>query len=136
MTVSTDQADPTGVKSWNRLAFCSSQQPVANRVSSTDPTMTKGDLQERLSPLLSALEGLAAEVNGDPEALLEILRSLEALHRTIQEGPFRSSLPEDRNKLFGFLQTLERSGGWPYIPRLQLKTFIALLDQDSASIAA
>ena len=42
----------------------------------------------------------------------------------------RSSLPADRNQLFNLLQQMERSGGWPYIPRLQLRTFMDLLQRD------
>mgnify|MGYP004318791447 FL=1 len=93
-------------------------------------------MDQRLEPLVSALRDLA-EVNQDnPEGLLLLLRELESLHREIQDGPFRSSLPENRHKLFTLLQTMEKSGGWPYIPRLQLRTFIGLLDQDSSQMAA
>ena len=93
-------------------------------------------IQAQLQPLLEQLRVLAEDHRDEPEALLLFLRELEALHRDVQEGAFRNSLPEDRQQLFGFLQTLERSGGWPYIPRLQLKTFIALLDQGPADMAA
>ena len=86
--------------------------------------------------MLNDLTGLAADLEGKPEALLALLRSIEALHRNIQDGAFRSSLPENRQHLFNLLQTMERSGGWPYIPRLQLKTFIAMLDQPPADMAA
>ncbi|MFM8605562.1 MAG: hypothetical protein ACKOBY_08575, partial [Cyanobium sp.] len=54
---------------------------------------------------------------------------IESLHRRIQDGPFRACLPEDRNRLFELLAEMERSGGWPYIPRLQLRTFLDLLQQ-------
>ncbi len=76
---------------------------------------------------LAQLEAAARQLEGQPEALLALLRSLEQLHRSIQDGPFRSSLPADRNDLFRLLSEMERSGGWPYIPRLQLKTFLDLL---------
>jgi hypothetical protein len=89
-----------------------------------------GDRRQRQEALLAQLEGLATELNGDPEALLELLRQLEQLHRRIQDGPFRSSLPADRNRLFALLQEMERSGGWPYIPRLQLRTFMDLLQRE------
>jgi hypothetical protein len=75
------------------------------------------------------VEQLAGELSGQPEALLALLRRIEALHRTIQDGPFRACLPEDRNRLFELLAEMERSGGWPYIPRLQLRTFLDLLNQ-------
>lgn len=96
----------------------------------------ESDIQTQLQPLLEQLRTLVDDHREDPEALLFFLRTLEELHRDVQDGAFRNSLPEDRQQLFGFLQTLERSGGWPYIPRLQLKTFIALLDQGPADIAA
>ena len=84
---------------------------------------------------LSQLETAARELEGQPEALLTLLRSLEQLHRSIQDGPFRASLPADRNDLFRLLSEMERSGGWPYIPRLQLRTFLDLLSQGSGGDA-
>jgi len=88
------------------------------------------DRLHRIRVPMEALEGLAQELEGQPEALLELLRRLEHLHRSIQDGPFRSSLPSDRNQLFRLLEEMESSGGWPYIPRLQLRTFIGLLPRD------
>lgn len=82
-----------------------------------------------LAGTLSQLEAAARDLEGQPEALLALLRSLEQLHRSIQDGPFRASLPADRNALFRLLSEMERSGGWPYIPRLQLRTFLDLLGQ-------
>lgn len=88
------------------------------------------DRRNRLRVPLETLEALAQELEGQPEALLELLRRLEHLHRSIQDGPFRSSLPSDRNQLFRLLEEMESSGGWPYIPRLQLRTFMGLLPRD------
>ena len=82
------------------------------------------------------LEELAAEVDGEAQALLLLLRRLEELHRTIQDGAFRSSLPSDRGELFNLLKGMEKSGGWPYIPRLQLRTFMDLLQSDNDSALA
>ncbi len=84
----------------------------------------------RAEAALTQLQALAAELQGQPEALLALLRQLEQLHREIQDGPFRASLPEDRNQLFALLAGMERSGGWPYIPRLQLRTFLDLLQRE------
>ncbi len=81
------------------------------------------ELQGALDTLLRIAEQRAEQ----PEALLDLLRRIEHLHRTIQDGPFRSSLPSDRNGLFTLLSEMESSGGWPYIPRLQLRTFMDLL---------
>ena len=93
--------------------------------------LNKGQ-QQQLQSVLGQLDELAAELDGDPEALLQLLRQVEQLHRRIQDGPFRSSLPADRNHLFTLLQGMEKSGGWPYIPRLQLRTFMDLLQVEDA----
>jgi len=85
--------------------------------------------QQRLDDLLAGLNSLSEELAGNPEALLTLLRQIEQLHRSIQDGAFRGSLPADRNHLFNLLQEMEKSGGWPYIPRLQLRTFMDLLQQ-------
>ena len=82
-------------------------------------------------PHLERLEAVAAAHEGDSEALLSLLRQLEKLHRTIQDGAFRASLPSDRGSLFRLLQDMEQSGGWPYIPRLQLRTFLDLLQTET-----
>ena len=71
---------------------------------------------------------LCDQAEKNPEQLLSVLRQLEQLHRDLQEGPFRNSLPSDRQRLYEFLQAMEQNGGWPYIPRLQLKTFMELLE--------
>jgi len=97
------------------------EPPAASSLSATQ--------QQRLDSLLSELHGLAEELTGTPEALLALLRQLEHLHRSIQDGAFRGSLPADRNRLFTLLQEMEQSGGWPYIPRLQLRTFMDLLQK-------
>ena len=85
---------------------------------------------------LRALLALAESLEGDPAALLDLLRRLEKLHRTIQDGAFRNSLPEDRNRLYQLLESMEDSGGWPYIPRLQLRTFLDLLQRQAPREAA
>ena len=100
--------------------------------------MTEGfnEPPEAQDPLLAArrlaqdLHRLAEGLEGQPEELLTLLRELETLHRSIQDGAFRRSLPEDRQQLFGLLRNMERSGGWPYIPRLQLRTFMDLLQRE------
>ena len=107
--------------------------------SASLPTATgSGDnagWESRLDQLLAELQTLASEADGQPDVLLQLLRRLEDLHRTIQDGPFRASLPADRGELFNLLQSMEKSGGWPYIPRLQLRTFMDLLQSGEASSA-
>jgi hypothetical protein len=97
--------------------------------ATTDPAAA---VAETIDAALAGVEHLASELSGQPEALLALLRRIEALHRTIQDGPFRACLPEDRNQLFELLAEMERSGGWPYIPRLQLRTFLDLLNQPAS----
>ena len=86
--------------------------------------------QQRLNGALAELRAITADLDGQPEALLTLLRQIEQLHRNLQDGPFRSSLPADRTALFNLLRSMEESGGWPYIPRLQLRTFMDLLQRD------
>lgn len=88
--------------------------------------------QQRLTSQLGQLELLAGELEGQPESLLALLRQLEQLHRSVQDGAFRSSLPSDRSQLFRLLESMERSGGWPYIPRPQLRSFLDQLQAQQA----
>jgi hypothetical protein len=96
-------------------------------------THSEDAIKGRIAPLITELGEVADELK-QAEALLALLREIETIHRDIQEGPFRQSLPEDRQDLYTLLQTMEKSGGWPYIPRLQLRTFIDLLGQDGVEI--
>ena len=64
-------------------------------------------LHDRLAPLLQELRAIADQHKNSPDNLLLLLRELEGLHRDVQEGPFRQSLPENRQKLFSLLQTME-----------------------------
>ncbi len=83
---------------------------------------------ERLS---ADIQALSDQFRGNAEALLGLLRLLEQLHREIQDGPFRQALPTDRQALYTLLREMEVAGGWPYIPRLQLRTFLELLDSET-----
>ena len=86
--------------------------------------------EARLHALVADVDAIAADLGDQPEQLLTLLRQIEALHRRIQDGPFRTSLPADRHQFFTLLQAMETSGGWPYIPRLQLRTFLDMLERD------
>ncbi len=101
----------------------SDAQSPDNSLTTESSASTANDLEARVA----ALEQLACDLREDPQALLRLLRRLEQLHRSIQDGPFRASLPSGRNELFRLLEDMEHSGGWPYIPRLQLRTFMDLL---------
>ena len=107
--------------------------PMSDASTTASETTTSREI--RLNQLLADLQTLADEADGQPDVLLQLLRRLEELHRTIQDGPFRASLPADRGELFNLLQSMEKSGGWPYIPRLQLRTFMDLLQSGDSSSA-
>ena len=118
------------VAALNNLYARAADPDRMNEGSTTDSTrsLAAGDWEARLSAELLSLQALA-------EALLLLLRRLEELHRSIQDGPFRASLPADRGALFNLLQGMEKSGGWPYIPRLQLRTFMDLLQNGDSGPA-
>jgi hypothetical protein len=103
---------------------------AASASDSAAPAPAEASSSEEIEQHLEALLAIAEQRAGQPEGLLDLLRRIEKLHRAIQDGPFRSSLPSDRNDLFALLSEMESSGGWPYIPRLQLRTFIDLLAPD------
>ena len=90
--------------------------------------------EARLQTLLADVDAIAADLEGESAPLLTLLRQIEALHRRIQDGPFRTSLPADRHQFFTLLQAMETSGGWPYIPRLQLRTFLDMLERDDQDL--
>ena len=81
----------------------------------------------RFQTAMEALSSLVEELNGNGHNLLVLLRALERLHREIQDGPFQSALPAERSQLYQLMQEIERSGGWPYIPRPQLREFLRWL---------
>ncbi|MDY6782958.1 MAG: hypothetical protein SW833_10490 [Cyanobacteriota bacterium] len=75
---------------------------------------------------------LAREHQGDCQGLLALLRSLEQLHRTIQEEMFQPALPNTRHELYNLLKEIEETGGWPYIARMKLQAFaVCLTSEDS-----
>ncbi len=89
-----------------------------------DSTASSLVSDRRLQVLRDNLETLVTDLRGDGLALLGLLRELEHLHRQIEQGAFREALPKERNGLYQLLQEMERSGGWPYIPRPQLRRFL------------
>ena len=103
---------------------------IQNLDTDTGVPPGQAQIQRGLDEQLAALESLAVQLQDQPLALLDLLRRLERLHRSIQDGAFRNSLPENRNQLFQLLSEMEQSGGWPYIPRLQLRTFLDLLQRE------
>ncbi|MDY7012139.1 MAG: hypothetical protein SVX43_00845 [Cyanobacteriota bacterium] len=78
-------------------------------------------LDERLEVISEDILELAREGQGDCQTLLALLRSLEQLHRTIQEEMFQAALPNTRHELYNLLKEIEETGGWPYIARMKLQ---------------
>lgn len=123
---------PYDVAALNNLYGSAGAAPMTTEISvprAGTPALSDQQ-QQRLDGALAELRTIAADLDGQPEALLTLLRQIEQLHRNLQDGPFRSSLPADRTELFTLLRSMEESGGWPYIPRLQLRTFMDLLQRD------
>ena len=74
--------------------------------------------------LARSFRALAEENKGDPIKILDLLRSLEHLHQELREGVFQESLPDNRQRLYNLLKDIEVKGGWPYIPRMKLRSLI------------
>jgi hypothetical protein len=62
---------------------------------------------------------------------LALLRTLESLHQEIRESVFQASLPDSRQALYALLKDMEATGGWPYIHRMKLQSFLEKLQISS-----
>ncbi|MGF1541408.1 MAG: hypothetical protein ACFCU5_13315 [Pleurocapsa sp.] len=67
---------------------------------------------------------LAKEHHHDILFLLDLLRSLEAIHRKIRTEMFEASLPATRNDLYQLVKDIEEKGGWPYVERMKLRELL------------
>lgn len=85
-------------------------------------------VDHRLQGLRDTVQALVTDRRDDSVGLLELLRELERCHRQIAQGAFRESLPDGRSALYRLLQDMERSGGWPYIPRPRLRLLLKTLE--------
>jgi hypothetical protein len=86
-----------------------------------------GQWQSKLEAIATAVRALAQSCQGDSLALVALLRRLEELHREIRDGFFQASLPNNRQALYTLLKDIEAEGGWPYIERMKLQSFLANL---------
>lgn len=94
-------------------------------------------LESELQSIATAVRALAGNYQGDSQALLALLRQLEQLHREIRDGMFQASLPSNRQALHALLKDIESEGGWPYIERMRLHSFLANLNEmDGEAIAS
>ncbi|BAC08612.1 hypothetical protein [Thermosynechococcus vestitus] len=95
-------------------------------VSSPSP-LTSTDL----NALAERIRMAAAQANGNVHDLLALLRLLEQLHREICDNQFQAALPTNRQALYKLLRDIETNGGWPYIPRKRLESFLGLVQEAS-----
>jgi hypothetical protein len=104
----------------------SSASPLeSNRLPFSTATPPMGDLQM----IVDEIHKIADQHQADPVALLDLLRTLEQLHREIQQGHFQSALPTSRQALYTLLRDIEENGGWPYIQRWKLPALFANLSE-------
>jgi hypothetical protein len=83
--------------------------------------------EQQLDAIVTQIHEIADRDRTDPLALLQLLRTLEQIHREIQEGYFQSALPDSRQSLYALLRDIEENGGWPYIQRWKLHELFANL---------
>lgn len=91
-----------------------------------------GQSQSELQTIATAVRALAQDCQGQSLALVALLRQLEQLHREIRDGIFQASLPDNRQALYTLLKDIEAEGGWPYIERMKLQSFLANLPVEAA----
>ncbi|MGC9502736.1 hypothetical protein [Baaleninema sp.] len=82
----------------------------------------------QLQEISQRVRAIARECDGDAKALLDLLRLLECLHREICEEQFQPALPQTRQSLYACLREIELKGGWPYIPRMRMRTLLAHIE--------
>lgn len=83
-----------------------------------------GQFSEKLQKITNVVHDVTISCEGDATALLKLLRQLEQLHREIRDGTFQESLPNNRQQLYALLKDIESEGGWPYIERMRLQSFL------------
>lgn len=125
LTTASHSASPTSAQSTSVQGAVG--DPGADLESDTSVTL-EADHQT----IAAAIQALAQRCEGNPQELLAMLRMLEAQHREIQYGLFRESLPTNRQRLYGMLRDMESKGGWPYIPRMQLKVLLQWLEEEDS----
>jgi hypothetical protein len=99
---------------------------------SSDSESTSTELPSLMQPLTNItdrINELAEQNREDPIALLHLLRTLEQLHREIQQNYFQPALPDSRQALYALLRDIEENGGWPYVQRWKLQALFANLPE-------
>ncbi len=109
----------------------------ASTPATTDYSLkaSNGSLRTSLEEIVLIVNRASQKCHNDPQELLELLRTLEKLHKDIRINLFEPSLPNSRNDLYDLLLNVEESGGWPYIERMKLLAFLQnlLLEIDDST---
>jgi hypothetical protein len=93
-------------------------------------------LIQSLADINDRIHEIAVLNREDPIALLQLLRTLEQLHREIQQNYFQPALPDSRQALYALLRDIEENGGWPYVQRWKLQALFANLPETEAERGA
>ena len=93
-----------------------------------------GQWQFELQAIATAVRSLAQHCQEDSIALVALLRQLEELHREVRDGIFQASLPDNRQALYALLKDIEAKGGWPYIDRMKLQSFLTNLPTEASVV--
>ena len=101
----------------------------SSNLATSKPTTSATKATDRLEQIVAQIQEIADRDRADPLALLLLLRTLEHIHREIQQGYFQSALPNSRQSLFALLRDIEENGGWPYIQRWKLQELLANLPE-------
>lgn len=91
------------------------------------PSTPEPDSAIQIATIVKEIQAIAERAQGDPIALLRLLRALEQVHRDIQGDYFQSALPDSRQALYALLRDIEENGGWPYIQRWKIQALFANL---------
>jgi hypothetical protein len=97
-----------------------------------DRDLVSPHLQPELEAIASTIRTIARQYQDNNLEVLALLRLLEQLHREIREEFFQKSLPDSRHHLYALLKDIEEKGGWPYIERMNLRSLLAHLIDESA----
>ena len=103
-----------------------------NLSATTDPSLNPkhGSFPASLEEIVIRVNIASTQCGADPQRLVELLRTLEALHRDIRVNLLEPSLPNSRNDLYELLRDIDETGGWPYIERMKLQAFLKHLSSD------
>ncbi|KAF3886597.1 MULTISPECIES: hypothetical protein [Nostocales] len=103
---------------------------MSHNGKATESVNLSTNLSSQLQAIATAVNNAVQDSQGDTISLLALLRQLEQLHQEIREGAFQQSLPDNRQALYSLLRNIEAEGGWPYIERMKLQTFLKYLEQE------